>query len=726
MSKDYYEVSRDELINRLMCLRHQKFVDFFRPSDEFELAISLAYFALAEELLVERDSKDFNIATRFKRHVSDAKLRNLLTEDINIRDKEVDGNTPEWFLAALRNGIIHNGFTVDYENRVINVLNNGALNKLDCSVTFDWFKKFIMDDLLLDRSFDTYKYTIVLNPFIKPESAKHLNTFNDIRDFIEKDLPAYDVEVFFDEEHGDTTKIEREEFILFCGDRETLFWKLQNTPEDLSQEELARLEKHKSIVEAELASEKASISEEEYNKRYYSKLFNYWFTEEFKNKYPNYNIRISDFDRKSPRLNMVVSGMENNELEKQLFPTCAKKRTFFFNTHPVFQRTEIASQMSRMVNYDRVDYLNSLQYLFTMYDMHKDAVKDEYGLSSFMDKVLRRKFKDSSQLQSEYMKSIYDGMSEEGIVYTYDKQITDEIIRCSKYYEDAICVRCRELFDNTDDIDDEERTKIGEILKREFPDIYENVSNEMRSQGLPSDQVLSVYNEGDLYRLCNAKGVINNQMNEIVVGLLYTLGINTYVVNKETKFDELTSTDYSFMDGLNITGYSKDVYSECSQRRNARKKNNEVIKRIDRTLPGINHGISISSDLSEVAKKRNQVAEMLVARQAAVNDNQVLNAYLDGRVDETFGNVQMTSLTNLECATTIRNCFAHSGRIFVEGREPGGEVKLVLTDYDENGNLSGVVKTDLSSMIQFFGNPVFKNELDKKGEVLSDVSEKSK
>ena len=60
--------------------------------------------------------------------------------------------------------------------------------------------------------------------------------------------------------------------------------------------------------------------------------------------------------------------MENNELEKQLFPTYAKKRTFFFNTHPVFQRTEIASQMSKMVNYDSVDYLNSLQYLFSMYE----------------------------------------------------------------------------------------------------------------------------------------------------------------------------------------------------------------------------------------------------------------------------------------------------------------------------------------------------------------------
>lgn len=726
MSKSYYEVSRDELINRLICLRNQKFVDFFRPSDEFELAISLAYFALAEELLVERDSKDFNIATRFKKHVSDAKLRSLLTEDIDIRDKEVDGNTPEWFLAALRNGIIHNGFEVDYENRVINVLNNGALNKLDCSVTFDWFKKFIMNDLLLDRTFDTYKYTIVLNPFIKPESASHMRTFNDIRDFIENDLPAYDVEVFFDEAHGDSTRIGREEFTLFCGSRETLFWKLQNTPEDLSQDELDRLNKHKSVVETELASIKTSISEEEYSKRYYSKLFNYWFTEEFKNQYPNYNIRISDFNRKSPRLNIVVSGMENNELEKQLFPTYAKKRTFFFNTHPVFQRTEIASQMSRIVNYDRVDYLNSLQYLFTMYDMHKDAVRDEYGLSSFMDKVLRRKFKDSSQLQSEYMKSIYDGMSEEGIVHTYDRQITDEIIRCSSYYEDPIYVRCRELYDNVYDIEDAEKVKICEVLKSEFSDIYESVSNEMRSQGLPSDQVLSVYNEGDLYRLCNAKGVINNQMNEIVVGLLYTLGINTYVVNKETKFDELVESDYSFMDGLNITGYSKDVYSECSQKRNARKKNNDSIKRIDRTIPGINHGISVSSDLAEVAKKRNQIATMLAARQEAVNENNILNAYLDGRVDETFGDVQMTSLTNLECATTIRNCFAHSGRIFVEGREPGGEVKLVLTDYDENGNLSGVVKTDLSSLIQFFGNSVFKNELDKKGMAISEESGKSK
>ena len=317
MSKSYYEASRDILIKKLDCLRNRRYVDFFRQSDEFELAIGLSYFALAEELLVEKDSRNLDIATRFTKHVDDSRLRSLITDDIIIHDKEDDGNSPEWFLVALRNGIIHNGFTVDYENRRVNVVNNGAANKLDCSVSFDWFKKFLMDDLLLNRTFDNYKYTVVLNPFVKVEDATHMSSFDDVRNFIENELPAYDIEIFFDDTHSDKNKIGREEFTLFCGDRQTLFWRLQNTPEELTKEELDRLEKHKSIVEGELADIKGSLSEAEYYKRYYSKLFNYWFTEEFKVEYPNYNIKISDFSRKSPRLNMVVSGMNNDELEKQ-------------------------------------------------------------------------------------------------------------------------------------------------------------------------------------------------------------------------------------------------------------------------------------------------------------------------------------------------------------------------------------------------------------------------
>ena len=707
----YYDVSRDILIKKLDCLRKRKYVDFFRQSDEFELAISLAYFALAEELLVEKDSKNLDIATRFTKHIDDSRLRSLITDDIIIHDKEADGTSPEWFLVALRNGIIHNGFTVDYESGYVNVTNNGVANKLDCSVSFDWFKKFLVDDLLLNRTFDKYKYTVVLNPFVKVEDATHMSTFEDVRNFIEKELPAYDIEITFDDTHSDKTKIGREEFTLFCGDRQTLFWRLQNTPEELTKEELDRLEKHKSVVESELASEKDSLSEAEYYKRYYSKLFSYWFTEEFKAEYPNYNIEISDFNRKSPRLNMIVSGMNNDELEKQLLPTYKKKRDFFFNTAPVFQRMDIASLMSRVVNYDAVDYLNSMQYLFSMYDMHKDAIKDDYKLSRFMDIILRSGRVDTQKIQNAYLKAIYFGMLEEGIVHSYDEQITENIVRVCEYYDDDIYVRCREL---CEEYYEEELSKVTEVLKKEFPDIYMEATSELKRRRAPSDQVLSVYNENDLYRLCNAKGIINNEINEIIVGLLYTLGINTYVVNKENNFLELTETDYSFMNGLNIKGYSKDAFDKYVVLNSRKKKAENSIDMIDDTIKGINIGISRTADPAIITDKRNRIAVLQTDRQRIEKEKEDFELLLKGRVDRSFADVNMSELSNVDCATTIRNCFAHSGRIFVESREPGGEFNLILTDYDEKGNLSGVVKTDLSSLIEFFSHPVFKKTMDEK------------
>ena len=284
MSKSYYEVSSDELIKRLNNLRYGNIVDFFRNSDEFVLAITLAYFTLAEELLIERNSKDFNISTRFKKNISDGELNNLLTDDINIRDKEKDGNSVEWFLSALRNGIIHNGFEVDYDNKVVNVLNAGALNKLDCSVSFDWFENFTLSDLLLKRTLEDYKYTMVFNPFVKSEQANYMRTYDDIKKFIENDLFAYDIEISINDAHSDKTKLRRDEFIQFCKEREHLFWILMNFPEDLKQTDLDRFEKYQNLVTVELINEKDNLNEEEYNKRYYNRLFNYWFSDEFKNK----------------------------------------------------------------------------------------------------------------------------------------------------------------------------------------------------------------------------------------------------------------------------------------------------------------------------------------------------------------------------------------------------------------------------------------------------------
>ena len=78
-----------------------------------------------------------------------------------------------------------------------------------------------------------------------------------------------------------------------------------------------------------------------------------------------------------------------------------------------------------------------------------------------------------------------------------------------------------------------------------------------------------------------------------------------------------------------------------------------------------------------------------------------------------YDGVKLASLDNSQCATTIRNCFAHCDRIHVDGRDSKGEVLLTLTDYDENGNLSGIVKTDLTSIIKFLSHDTFYKEVNK-------------
>ena len=82
-----------------------------------------------------------------------------------------------------------------------------------------------------------------------------------------------------------------------------------------------------------------------------------------------------------------------------------------------------------------------------------------------------------------------------------------------------------------------------------------------------------------------------------------------------------------------------------------------------------------------------------------------------------FSGIKMGSLRNSQCATTIRNCFSHSGRIFVDSKKPGGEIRLVLTDYDEDGKLSGVVQTNLDSLIKFFSHKTFYDVMNQKNEI---------
>ena len=142
MDNVYYKSTKAEILKRLTYLNKGKYVDFFRESTPFMLALHITYFGLLEEILIERDSKDYDIKTRFTKHIDEEHLKKLFPEDIPIEYIKKDDNSYEWILSTLRNGIIHNGVEVDYKNRKITVKNDGFINNLECVIPFEWFKCF--------------------------------------------------------------------------------------------------------------------------------------------------------------------------------------------------------------------------------------------------------------------------------------------------------------------------------------------------------------------------------------------------------------------------------------------------------------------------------------------------------------------------------------------------------------------------------------------------------
>ena len=61
----------------------------------------------------------------------------------------------------------------------------------------------------------------------------------------------------------------------------------------------------------------------------------------------------------------------------------------------------------------------------------------------------------------------------------------------------------------------------------------------------------------------------------------------------------------------------------------------------------------------------------------------------------------------------IRNSFSHVGRVKVTDYFFSKEANVFLNDYDEQGNISGVVQTTYSGLLQFLYNGISGYEEEK-------------
>ena len=460
------------------------------------------------------------------------------------------------------------------------------------------------------------------------------------------------------------------------------------------------------------------MDEDSYNRLLTNTLFSNWFEATFKSKFPNYSVSVSNFDRTNPVFNLAVYGVQENDdglapkgkVDRRLFNTAKKREVFYKYTHPAFQRMDITTQLSNLVNYDEIDYVNAIQYLYNMYMMHKDFVVDDYNLTGFMREILRtNRAPNHLEIEERYARSIDEAMKKKGLELSYDRQIAEDLIRQRNSSNSDIHNRCREICSSYEDYYCDECLLDVMGLKSEFSDYFKDENVRRSERGDYSDQVLETYDERNLYRLCNAKGVLIQQRDEMLVALLYVLGINTYVVNMDSLYKtKLKEADYSFMDGLKFEGYSTKAAVSDATIDSQIKNIQEQIDTLKTSISNIQKGIDKTTGTKQQEKINIQngwKADLKIeeAKLEAKKKEKVPRTIttITGS-DKLFGTV-----TNSECATIIRNCFAHTGRIFVESKEAGGEVNVILTDYDTNGNLSGVVKTNVSSLLKYFSHPVF-------------------
>lgn len=692
MKQVYYETINEELIKKLNYLNKGDYINFFKESDSFLVAIYLTYFSLAEDVMINRNSKNKNISTRFTKNIDDSFINSMFKNDIPINyiQREINGISNEWLLSTMRNAIIHNGPEVDYDNKTITLKNEEFINLLECTIPFKWFERFMRYDISEVIDLNDYTYHIFNSPPINND-IKVIQNDNDIIDYIEKEMNSMVINIKYNENSTSNIKLQRREFITITEELSSKFYNLfyYNDPKDNDFDLL------KIKIETELTNEKSTLSKEEYNKLLYFTMFKEYFTNKFKLLYPNYNISIEMFK-------------ETNYIDT-LFKTPHRKR-FFFREKPALKGYRLSHRLQEKYNRDKIENLSKIYSLYDLYTTFSKIVIDEFQTSKFME-IIAKDFQNINhkEIEDEYAKVIKEELEQKNIELTYDNQITDDIIwgMNISFYDDEIYNRCRELTkEYKGDIKSKEYHQyIKENLKKEFSDYYRFESNYLYRVDAYPDQVLEEIHKHDIYAIKKVEHKIQEKIFDITESLLYIIGINLYVMNKEPHFKEL---DYSFINTLDIKCYSNDLYREhLGKLESERSDLNSSIKNLEKTINGIAKGLlDKPNNQKKLLDKAKKELELKQTKQKLKELEKEISKY----EKIVISRIPLEKTENDQTATIIRNCFAHSNRIRIAGFF-NGQIQVTLTDYDNEGNLSGVVYTNLSSILEFLKNEVFENKI---------------
>ena len=707
MSLKYYELLSTIITQKINQLDINNPVDFYSESDVFKLSFYLSYFLLAEEKIVSVDKDNKDIATRYILNIDESLANKLVKPGVQLYHGMQCSYNPQiieqeleysdaWFLSTLRNSLGHSQISdINLENNSINIDNNYQLNKLNAQIPFIWFNNFLLSNPLaqihlgkkfssdvFDNDHQLIRYLIKNNIKILNKKDLEIITIlsNPVSIQVESDVPL------------EITNIMFEKYISFCSKLATRIIEKEQG-EDISKiglsiDEFKKLKK-KLIQEYKSQGIKNYLYEKYLITYIFSKLLN----SIIKKQYPNIiiNVKVDD-SFKEEDIDILIKEkkiLNTNSLDKQL-----EIFSNFLSEKLCMDNKEYATRIRQFINnYEICSYIlqNCKRYL-SRKELKRIFKGNETDRKEIMDKLLEvvkeeRKKKGFNDVKFDY--TLYYKIEQ----YLYKKIENSDL----DFFREDISILRKIIIEMHNDV---ARKKNMDFYKEKYSSFWEKYTNKLNKDGYISDEVrmhcIGNYNVNLLYKNYNEL-VMNKDL--MLVCFLYSLGINLYVFNKESLFDE-DASNYFFINSLDIVAYSTVAFNEYNgieeKLRRIRNLKKEKIKIYNKNFANSNFP---QSKLTEIKNTIDSIEKEILDLENHKKGIEIKNIN-----NQTLA----TDNNNVRIASVIRHCLAHNGRIIVVDKN-NDNLKIRLSNYNDTGEIAGYVEMSFDTLIDFLNNDIFYN-----------------
>lgn len=659
MHLNYKEALVKIISNKISAIDKQNYFDFYSESLILSTAFNIASFILAIDKLIDVDKSNENISSRYTLHENDGFVQSIYdNKDFrdyfsNVNISEPQGNNV-WFLYAIRNAIVHGGIQyIDLEKNEISIKSNSNLNRIDCTIPLDFFSKFIkkyrelpantkpihefiveLKDNYEKHQFNHKKNGYRLNYMIEVDTSNDLDS-DLIKSFTEEITRIFDsvirIVYGYDEE---------EEYMKEVQD---IIYKIDST---------YHLPKTSLQYESKL-----------------NKEIGKFILEKISSTYPQYKISIRKL---------------KNPLQ-------------FAKSKPIIKRnfgTEVSIHLYR-ARREKNNFLDELLYLQKEFEINSKYVSriKEYLTPETQKKLFKLNFNGKFESWRRIiLKSIHKTRSQQGLSHSYIDGCFESIdyldeLNCSDTknikLKDTILKYMRQY--NVD--------RIPEDVKASFisnhVDFFDNLDKTNRRKNIPSPEDIEVYKQlFDDNKLESFIKYSKLQKDRIMVGLLYTYGINVYVASKEQESPNVADYEYTNLSNINL--YTSERTNIVQQQLHSKlKEYDKSIRKLESSLKNPNLPDKIKQKYLDL------IMEYKIERQKAFEDA------AKERTTEVGGKKLTLDDDDTKKASVIRNCLAHNGRIRIKPKNKNDKGTYLSLLDSQNGMPTALINCELSDLLKF-------------------------